>query len=352
MKKTITLTICLLFVQLVFSQVIGGDNVYEFLNTPPSARVTALGGTLISVRDDDAALAHENPAVLNKAMHNQLSVNHVLHVSDIQYGYAAYARHLEQWGITTHAGMQYITYGDFDATDEAGNIIGNFKANEFAFAIGGAKQLYEKLAIGANLKFITSQFEDYNSVGVAADIGAYYQDTSGYFSAALVFKNTGIQLKKYDKEREDLPYDVQIAISQRLKHLPFRFTITYHNLHRWNITYDDPNTEEDVFLLTDSTATTSNKFGTFTDNLFRHMNFSGEFLLGKKQNLRLRIGYNHQQRKELTVENFRTLTGFSAGIGMKINRFRVSYGHAFYHLAGGTNHISIATDIGSFRRRS
>ncbi len=352
-RTAFSLFLCLvLAIGASYGQIIGGDNIYEFLNSPPSARVTALGGTLISVRDDDASLAHENPALLNKGMHNQLSVNHVFHVLDIQQGYATYARHLEKWGITAQAGMQYISYGDFDARDETGALIGSFKANEYALSLGAGKQLYEKLAIGANLKLITSQLEDYNSVGLAADIGAYYQDTSGLFSAALVFKNAGIQLTKYDEVREDLPYDVQIAISQKLKYLPFRFTITYHNLHRWNIRYDDPNTEEDVFLLTDSTATSNDNFKVFADNLFRHMNFSGEFLLGKKQNLRIRVGYNHQRRKELTVDSFRSLTGFSAGIGMKINRFRISFGHAFYHLAGGTNHFSIATDLGSFRRRA
>lgn len=350
MKKILTLSICLIMATIGHSQSIGGDNVYEFLNAPPSARVTALGGTLISVRDDDASLAHENPAVLNKAMHNQLSVNHVFHVLDIQNGYAAYAHHLEKLDVTAHAGMQYMSYGDFDATDEAGNILGTFKANEYAFTIGAAKQLYEKLAIGANLKLVSSQLEDYNSVGLAADIGAYYQDTSGLFSAALVLKNVGVQLTKYDDVREDLPYDMQIAISQELRHLPFRFTLTYHNLHRWNILYDDPDNEEDVLLLTDSTSQTDNNFGRFADNFFRHMNFSGEFLLGKKQNLRIRIGYSHQQRKELTVESFRSLTGFSAGIGIKVSKFRVSFGHSFTHLAGGTNHISIATDLGSFRR--
>jgi len=334
----VVLSICLcviLSVNTSYGQIIGGDNIYEFLNAPPSARVTGLGGTLISVRDDDASLA-----------------NHVFHVLDIQQGYATYARHIDKWGITANAGMQYISYGEFDATDETGAILGTFKASEYAFSVSAAKQLYEKLAIGANLKFVTSQLEDYNSVGLAADIGAYYQDTSGRFSAALVFKNAGVQLTKYDEIREDLPYDVQIAVSQKLKHLPFRFTVTYHNLHRWNIRYDDPNTEEDVFLLTDSTAQSNDNFKVFTDNFFRHINFSGEFLLGKKQNLRIRVGYNHQRRRELSVDNFRSLTGFSAGIGMKINRFRVSFGHAFYHLAGGTNHFSIATDLGSFRRRA
>ncbi|HHS96066.1 MAG TPA: type IX secretion system protein PorQ, partial [Phaeodactylibacter sp.] len=225
------------------------------------------------------------------------------------------------------------------------------KANEYALSVAAAKQLYPKMAVGGSLKFITSQLEDYNSVGLAADLGFYYQDTASLFAAALVIKNMGMQLSRYHDVREDIPFDVQIGISQKLAHLPFRISISYHDLHRWNIRYDDPNTEEDLFLLADTTARAEGKFKAYVDNFFRHLTFGGEFLLGKKENLQIRFGYNHQRRKELTVENLRSLTGFSLGIGMKIKRFRISYGHAFYHLAGGTNHISITTNLGSFRRR-
>jgi hypothetical protein len=38
--------------------------------------------------------------------------------------------------------------------------------------------------------------------------------------------------------------------------------------------------------------------------------------------------------------------GFSWGIGIKVNRFTISYSRATYHLAGGTNQISISTNLG------
>ncbi len=332
------------------SQIVGGNNVYEFLNLSPSARVTALGENLISVKDDDAALVHENPGLLNPLMHNQFSVSHQLHLSDIQHGFVNYAREVAQWDMTFHAGMQYINYGDFKAADETGVILGDFKASEYAFNLGAGKQLYEKLSVGANLKFITSQFESYNSTGLGMDLGAYYQDTSSLLSIGFVLKNIGAQLTTYADEREPFPYDMQIGISQRLRHLPFRFTATYHNLNRWNIRYDDPDSEEDVFLLGETQDSGPSLFAQRVDNFFRHLSFSGEFLLGKRENFRLRIGYNHLRRKELTVDNFRSLSGFTGGIGIKINRFRIDYGHAFYHIAGGLSHFTLSTDIGSFRK--
>lgn len=347
------LLLLLFFVSLsgmLLAQPIGGENVYEFLTFSPSARTTALGGDLVSVSDDDVVLAALNPGSLNPSMHNQMSFNHNLYVADINMGYAAYGFHAKKIATTFHAGMQYISYGTFDAADEFGQRIGTFKASEYAFSIGAGRQLYEKLSVGANLKFITSQLEDYNSFGIASDLGAYYQDTASLFSVGIVLKNMGAQLTTYADEQESIPFDIQIGISKRLRYLPFRVSVTYHNLHQWNILYDDPNAEQSSIFLGEFQPQTENKFGVFVDNLFRHMIFSGEFLLGKKENLRLRLAYSHFQRQELTVENFRSLAGFSMGLGIKVNRFRIEYGRAFNHLAGGMNHFSISTNIKEFRR--
>ena len=65
---------------------IGGLNTYEFLNLSPSARVSALGGNLITVRDDDANLALANPSLLNESMHQQLAFSHSFHVAGISHG--------------------------------------------------------------------------------------------------------------------------------------------------------------------------------------------------------------------------------------------------------------------------
>lgn len=350
MNKLLLLFSISLVALSVNAQPIGGQNIYEFLTFAPSARITALGGDLVSVADDDVTLAALNPGTLNKRMHHQLSFNHNSYVADISTGYAAYGFHAKNLETTFHAGLQYMNYGTFDSADEFGQINGTFKASEYAFSLGAARQLYEKLSIGANVKFITSQLAEFNSTGLVADLGAYYQDTSGLFSIGLVLKNMGSQFTTYNDEREPIPFDIQIGISKRLKHLPFRVSVTYHNLHQWNILYDDPNAEQSSIFFDEFQPQTENKFGTFVDNLFRHMIFSGEFLLGKKENLRLRFAYNHFQRQELSVENFRSLSGFSLGLGIKVNRFRVEYGRAFNHLAGGMNHFSISTNLKEFRR--
>jgi len=330
---------------------VGGDNIFEFLNLSNSARTTALGGSLISVKDDDVALAYGNPSVLNPQMHQQLNFNYNFHVAGISNGYAAYGHHVAPWQTTFHAAVQYINYGTFDAADEFGQINGTFDAAEYAITLGAARQLYDKLSIGTNVKFITSQLEGFNSTGLALDVAAFYRDTTGRFSATLVVKNIGRQLSTYREDnREDLPFEIQAAISQKLKHLPFRLSITYNNLNRWNVLFDDPNDENNTLLIGGGEAPERSQLSINVDNFFRHLVFSGEFLFGARENFRLRVGYNHFQRKELSVDNFRSLAGFSFGVGLKVSKFRIDYGRAFYHLAGGLNHISISTNLREFRK--
>lgn len=327
---------------------IGGDNTFEFLNLSTSARVTALGGTLIAVSDDDAALAYSNPAALNPAMSNQLTFNHHFHLGNVQNGYFGFAHHQKNWKTTFHGGIQYINYGDFSSTDEIGNVFGTFEAKEMAIAVGAGRQLSDHYHIGANLRYINSRLEGYQSNGLAVDLAAMYRDTAKRLNIALVFKNAGRQLTTYTPGiREPLPFEIQLGLSHKLKYLPLRLSATATHLERWSIRYDDPDAVTSTFL-TDEEQTGPSPFILQLDNFFRHMIFSGEFLLGKRENLRFRIGYNHFRKSEMSIANFRSLAGFSGGFGIKINRFRLEYGYAAYHIAGGAHHLSIATDIDEF----
>lgn len=329
---------------------IGGAAVYPFLQFSPSARISALGGNLITVRDDDVNLAYANPSLLNPRMHHALSFSHNLYMAGIQNGYVAYGHYLSKWDLTLHGGVQYVSYGMFDATDAIGTVTGDFKAAEYALVLGAGKQLYERMSIGANLKFVTSQLESYHSIGLAGDLAATFFDTTRHFAASLVMRNIGGQLSTYrEGNREKIPFDLQVGLSQRLRYLPFRFSIIYHHLHRWNITYDDPNAVEPTPFLGE--APTESRFNVFVDNLFRHFIFSGEFLFGRNEPLRLRFGYNHLIRRELSVDNFRSLAGFTFGVGLKINRFRIDYGRGIYHLAGGVNHFTLSTNLSEFTNK-
>ena len=330
------------------AQITGGQQVFQFMTLSPSARITALGGALISVRDDDVAFAAANPAALNESMDGRLSFNHNFFLSDVQHGYAAYAQHLPKWGFTVHGGVQYLNYGKIQQADEFGTITGEVQAAESAITLGAARPLSGRISLGLNARMGFSAIDAFKSTALAADVGLMYNDTSQRFSIGIVARNLGAQLKSYNGQREDLPADVQIGVSKRLRYLPFRMSMVAHHLLQWDIRYDDPNAEEEAFLDFGGDQSSSKKGNAGIDNLFRHLIFSGEFLLGRNEVFRARIGYNHLRKRELSVRNYRSLSGFSGGFGIKVKRFRIDVGYASYHLGGGVVHFGLGTNLKDF----
>lgn len=331
------------------AQQIGGLETYRFLGLSPSARVSGLAGNLITVADDDVNLAYQNPASLNPEMHQQIGFNHSFHLNDIGHSFVTYGHYAEKWDLSLYGGLKYVNYGEIERTNEFFQTEGTFRANEYAFVLGAARQVYDRLSLGANVKFISSQFDIYQSVGVATDLALFYTDTTKNFTATMVMKNIGTQLTTYDDERERLPFEIQVGVSKRLRYLPFRFSVIYEHLQAWNILYDDPNLEQGILFIgqEDSGDSASDAF---FDNLFRHFVFNGELLMGAKENFRLRFGYRHVLRRELSVNNFGSLSGFTFGVGLKVNRFRIDYGRYNLHLAGGQNHFSVSTNIQEFKK--
>lgn len=349
MRRTLPLLFSFCCLLTALSAQVGGLTTWEFLNLSPSARVSALGGYLIAVPDDDVNLAMVNPALLNPSMDGRLSFSHAFHPAGIDQGYASFGLHRPQWwGLTVHGGLQYISYGEMDRADEFGQVNGTFRAAEYALTLGAARTFEQRLTLGANLRLVSSSLESYTSTGGLIDLAARYRDTSGLFNLSLVLRNIGYQFSTYtDGNREPLPFEMLLGVSKRLRHLPFRFSVTYRYLDRWNILYDDPDLQDESIFIGEEVAGRSD-FDIWFDNFSRHFVFSGEMLLGRQENFRLRAGYNHLMRRELSVGDFRSLAGFSFGLGVKINRFRIDYGRSTFHLGGGVNHLSIGTSLSEF----
>lgn len=334
-----------LFSNVAYSQ-IGGDNTYEFLNLPNSARITALGGNFFAVKDNDIALAQSNPSLITKEMHNNLALSYVDYFSDINYGFVSYGRSFPKIGNYV-ATMQYINYGDFLWTDETGRELGEFTAGEFAFNLGWGRQLDSNFSIGANLKGIYSSFDEYNSFGLAVDVAGTYYNPESQLTLSLIAKNIGSQIDPYYSNHiEPLPFELMFGMSKRLKHLPFRYSILVTHLEKWDLTYDDPYLDnEGVDPFTGEENKTSGA-GDFADKFMRHIVLGGELLLSK--NFSLRLGYNYHRRQELKIDTKAATVGFSWGFGFRVSKFHFSYARSAYHLVGSPNYITITTNFSEF----
>ena len=348
LKTLIIFIAILVFNQITFSQ-IGGRGVYEFLNLNSSARVAALGGKQIAIWDNDLNFVFQNPSLLSPEMSNNLALSYVNYFMDINYGYATYA-HTFKGNSMLAGGIQYINYGEFTGADEVGTKTGTFTAAEYAFNIIYSRSVDSNWHVGINVKPLYSSLEKYTSLGIATDLGITYHHSNQLFAAAFVIRNLGAQFKGYYSDhREPLPFELQLGISQRLQHAPFRFSFTAHQLQSPDMLYEVPEKEESTDFFGQSTKEQT-KLEKFGDGVMRHMIVGVEFL--PFQGFSLRAGYNYQRRQELKVDERLGMVGFSWGVGIKLKRFQLNYGKAAYHLAGGTNHFSISTNFSDFKKKA
>ena len=295
---------------ILHSQV-GGTATYSFLNLTPSAQVTALGGKVNAVQGSDPSLAFYNPGLLDSTANQYLSLNFVNLFAGVNYGYAAYSRSYHGIGNFA-AGIHYINYGKFTGADESGLLTGNFTAAEYAFNLTYSRflpWLDSALLIGCNVKPLLSVFERYTSYGLLADLGVTYRHPDKLFTAALVLRNIGGQLTPYsDGGREPAPFEIQVGLSQRLQHAPFRLSLLVQHLERLQMGYNKINPNPAPGQTPIKEEDLKKGFDLILDETMRHL------LIGVEcfpfEALTLRASYNYNRRQDMKVDTRPGVIGF------------------------------------------
>ncbi len=325
----------------------GGRSAYSFLNLMVSPRAAAMGMGNVYAKDNDLNLAVANPALITQGMDGNLSLSFADYYAGISYGYAAYSHTFEKFGSFTGS-MIYLNYGTFTYADPTGLTAGNFTAGDYAFQLGWGRALDSLFSLGANLKFIHSGLESYTSFGLATDVAVAYHHPDQQLSVSFQARNIGRQLKAYvPGSPEPLPFELQLGVSKKLRHVPLRYHVLLTNLQRWNLRYTDPSKPTTDPLTGEPIS--ENEIENFLDNAMRHVVFGAELSPGNA--LSLRLGYNYLRRQEMKVSSRLSTVGFTWGIGLKISRFHFNYARAAFHLAGSPNYLSVTTNLQDFWQR-
>lgn len=344
---------CLLFV-VVHSSLsafylqaqVGGTVAYRFLDLTPTPQVAALGGKVNAVPGTDPSLAFCNPALLDSTANDYLSLNYVNFFAGINFGYAAYSRSYRGIGNFA-AGIHYVNYGNFIEADESGLITGNYTAAEYAFNLTGSRLLPwldNTLLIGINVKPLLSVFESYTSYGLLADVGVTYRHPGQFFTAALVLRNMGGQITPYANGiREPVPFEIQLGMSQRLQHAPFRVSVLVQHLEQLRLGYNKINPHPAPGQTSMREEDLKKGFDLYLDEAMRHL------LVGVEcfpfQGLTLMASYNYNHRQEMKIDSHAGMVGFSWGMGIHLSRFHINYARSSWHLAGASNHFSISVNL-------
>jgi hypothetical protein len=310
---------------------IGGTNTFEFLNLNTSPRIIALGGYVTSVIDDDVNNGVFNPSLINPSMLDNFALNYTNYYTDIAYGDAVYCFNVGKQAFLSS--IKFIDYGQFIETNELGNELGTFRAGEYVMSIGASKVFDSLFHIGVNTKVAYSSLYRLSSVGVLLDVGATYIHPNRDLTASLVVKNLGYQIVPYYRgDRESLPFEVLIGVSNRLAHMPLRWHLTFQHLETLDLGFENTN----------NTLLTQN-YDNFGYDILRHLVLGAEFLIHK--NASVFIGYNNRRRYEMIIQDRRGLVGFSAGVSFKINRFHLNYARTSNHISGPVNTFGIITNF-------
>lgn len=239
-------------------------------------------------------------------------------------------------------GLSYFNYGQVAETDASGNIIGMFRPVDWVMQVSAARKYLEKWNYGATIKFIYSGYGMYRSNGFAMDIGVVYRDTSNLFSASIVAKNMGFQMKRYPGSGpDDLPFDLQAGFTKRLRDAPFSFSLTAQRLHQFDIAYNDT-----LFNNENGYPNTSSKKFSF-DNIIRHLVAGVTIYLG--DHVEVQGGYNFLRRRELNIGNAGNgINGFSMGAGLLFGKLQVRYARAYYQSNTASNQLGLNLKLNEY----
>ncbi len=307
MKKILS-TLSLLFLSLhLMAQ--ESQTIYNFLRIPVSAHAAALGGDNISLVADDPSLALSNPALLGNVTHQTVSFGYMNYMSGTNMFTANYTHALND-KATVGGAIHYLNYGSMTETDNNGQEMGSFSPSDLTFEGLLSYTLAKNLVGGIGVKFIYSKIGSYSSTAAAVDLGLNYYSPDKDFSASIAVKNLGGQLSAFEEEFEDLPVDVIVGVSQRLRNTPFRLHATFCNLNDWDYAF------------------------------LRHLNLGADIIIVPQ--FYLAVGYNLKRVHDMkiTTANVDDESSHGAGLtlggGLTLDRFKLHVGYGKYHLASSS----------------
>ena len=327
---------------LLTAQTLGGQSVFNFLKLSNTPQLTALGGVNVSQTSNDIGLAFNNPAQLRPEMHTQLNVVFNDYYAGIKVYHLSCGFHHKKINTSFGGGISYFDYGNVSETDASGNILGRFSPRDWAIQLSASRQYLERWNYGMTVKFINSSYSQYKSNGIAFDAGVIYSDSSKLFSAGVLVKNLGFQIQKYaDAQAEELPFDLQLGATIKLRNAPLAFSLTSQRSNRFNIRY------EDTLFNIENNFTNSNQqkfsFGKLTD----HLVFAATVFINS--NIEAMAGYNFLRRRELNIGNSGNgLNGFSLGAGVKLGKLWFRYARSYFQSNTALNQIGLNIQLNQY----
>lgn len=283
-----------------------GKMGYQFLNIPVSAHSAALGGANISIIEDDASMMWTNAALLTNVSDNSILLGYNSYIRSSHLMSAGYTKAIGERG-TWALGAQMLDYGKMDETDEQGSVVGSFSAKDLNFQTSYSYMLSDYWSGAITAKVLLSNYANYSSTALGADLALNYFDEAHGFSFSAVGRNLGGQVKSLydDGVKESMPFDLAFGLSKDFANAPLRVSLTADDVIHW----DD-------------------------------VKFIQHFVLGMdilpSSNTWVALGYNFRRAHEMKVADKSNWAGLSIGAGLNVKKFKVGVAYGNYHVAASS----------------
>ncbi|MCQ2222915.1 MAG: type IX secretion system protein PorQ [Bacteroidaceae bacterium] len=301
-------------------------SVFNFLSLPTSSHANALGGRNISLIDDDASLALQNPALLSSVSDKSINLNFLTYMQGSKMGSAMFVKTAGERG-TWGASAQFLGYGKMTETMETGEVIGDMAALDMALSGMYSYELSTHWVGGVAGKFVYSKYGPYNSVGLGVDLALNYFDDTKDFSMSLVAANLGGQVKAFGDVHERMPVNLQWGFSKGVAHAPIRISMTLTDLTHW---------EKDYYYNPEGESS----FGRI---LMNHINIGADLLVAK--NMYVALGFNFRRANELKAAGASHGAGLTLGAGLNLKKFKLGVAYAKYHVSVPSLSLSLGYSL-------
>ncbi|MBW6500317.1 MAG: type IX secretion system outer membrane channel protein PorV [Bacteroidales bacterium] len=350
------------------------QTVVPFLTIAPDSRSGAMGDAGVATSPDIFSM-HWNPskfAFIDGTGGVGISYSPWLRnlVPDIDIAYLSGYSRIDSRQVISGS-LLYSSLGDVVFTDEYGNMMQVFKANEFSIDVGYSRLFSEKFSGGTAFRFIYSNLTGgYYSGGeatkpgisFAADISGYYQTDATLFSKDALFAfgvnfaNIGSKMSYSDSQTSDfIPMTLRLGTSG---------TIDLDNFNQLTLTIDlgkflvptppiynadmeivagkDPNVSVPVAIF----RSFYDAPGGFKEEM-REITYSFGTEYWYNNQFAIRAGYFHEHQTKGNRKYF------TAGAGFRLKGFTIDFSYLMprtnNHPLARTLRFSLSFDINSMR---
>ncbi|MGB5847754.1 MAG: PorV/PorQ family protein, partial [Ignavibacteriaceae bacterium] len=171
MKKTLLLSLTLIFVGLLQAQTKVGTTAANFLTIPVGPRATGMGGAFTAIAND-ATTAFWNAGGLSRVPRSELTFAYTEWLVETKFNWLGFVFKLDEDNAFSLF-VNQLDYGEENVT-VPGQEMGTgekWRAEDIVFGLSYGRNLTDRFSIGGTVKYISQSIWNESATAFAIDVG-------------------------------------------------------------------------------------------------------------------------------------------------------------------------------------